>query len=203
MEENLETNLKYPELIYEINEWAFKFKYEFYKKLESFLSSGIMIDYISAKLIKFNKLALLSTKPAVELNIINSPLFFYDKTYSFSNFVSKKPSLWIDAFDSNKFKELKSKKMDSFGFTAAISLYAGTKEQTISISFATQRNHTNMNEYYSVNIDYLLKIATFVEKISYPMFGEIFSSKIEKELFKSQNNLSYDPKMILIVNNNV
>lgn len=203
MEEKLKNNLKFPELIYNINEWAFKFKYEFYKKLEDFLSSGIIIDYISAKLIKFNQLALLSTRPPVELNIINGPLFFHDKSYSVDNFFSKKPILWCDAFDDHKFNELKSKKMDFFGLTAAISLYAQNKEHIISISFATQRKDNNINEYYHNNIEYFSKIACFVEKIAYPMFCEIFSTKIDKNLFRNKSNYTCDPKIMLIVNNNI
>ncbi len=201
MEENLYNKIDYPETIHKINDWSFKFRYEFYKKLECFLSSGMIIDYISAKLIKFNKLALLSTKPPVELNIINSPLFMHDKSFSFAVFSSNKPFLWIDTFDNNKFYELKCKKMDNFGFTSAISLYAGDKDQTISISFATKRTNKDINNYYLENIKYLYKIASFVEKVALPMFCEMFSLKLNGSYFSTISNLNPHARIFLAVNN--
>ena len=199
MEENILDNLDYPEPIHNISEWSFKFKYEFYKQVECFLSSGIIIDYISAKLIRFNKLALISTRPPVELNIINSPLFVHDKSYSFTFFSANKPLLWVDSFDEDKFYELKCKKMDAFGFTSAISLYAGDKDQIISISFSTQRKEKNINDYYLGNIKYLYKIASFVERLTFPMFCEIFSTKLNCNHFSLINNLN--SKVFLAVNN--
>lgn len=201
MEENILDNIDYPELLHKINEWSFKFKYEFYKQVECFLSSGIMIDYISAKLIKLNKLALISTKPPVELNIINSPLFVYDKSYSFPSFSSNKSLLWFDAFDKDKFYELKYKKMDIFGFTSAISLYTQNKDQRISISFATERKENNINDYYLGNIKYLHTIANFVEKITFPMFSEIFSTKLNSNSFSITDNLNRRSKIFLAINN--
>ena len=202
MEENIHNNVDYPEPIHKINEWSFNFKYEFYKQVECLLSSGIIIDYISAKLIKLNKLALISTRPPVELNIINSPLFVHDKSYSFAFFSSNKPVLWADSFDEDKFYELKCKKMDIFGFTSAISLYAVNKDQIISISFATQRKEENINDNYLGNIKYLYKIASFVERITFPMFCEIFSTKLNSSHFSSAtNNLNINSKVFLAVNN--
>lgn len=200
MEENIYNNINYPEQIHTINEWAFKLRYEFSKKLECFLSSAMIIDYISAKFFKSNKLALLSTKPPVELNIINSSLFFYDKSYSNNFFSSNKPLLWINAFDKDKFQELKYKKMDSFGFTSGISLYSGDKEETMSISFATYETNKDINTYYMKNIDYLYKIASFVERISFPMFSEIFSNNPCKNHF-NRSNLKSNCPVFLAVNN--
>ncbi len=200
MEENVYNNIKYPETIDQINEWSFKFRYEFSKQLECFLSSGIIIDYISAKLIKANKLAIISTKPAVELNIINSPLFVYDRSYSVAFSRSNNPLLWIDAFERDKFYELKYKKMDTFGFTSAISLYAANNDQVMSISFATQKTTKDINDYYLGNIKYLYKIASFVERISLSMFGEIFSINMDNNCFNS-SNLKSNTRVFLAINN--
>ncbi len=201
MEKTCYDNINYPLTIKNTNEWSFKFRYDFSKALESFLSSGLLTDYISIKVIKSNKLAILSTKPAVELNIINSNLFIYDKSYSMAYFSSRKPVLWTNSFHHDKFYELKYKKMDVFGFTSAISLYSGDNDKMISVSFATQISNKDINTYYLSNIDYLSKIAYFVEKISLPMFNEMFSTNLGNNSCFTKSNLKVKPRFFLAVNN--
>jgi hypothetical protein len=189
VEKNCNINLKYPNIKPSLTDWAFKFKYDFTRQLEDFLSSGLIIDYIGIKVVYQGELALIATKPAVELNIINNGLFVYDLSYCYNTIQNKAPALWVDQFDPGKFKELKAKKMDSFGLTAGISLFGGSEEQLISISFATNKNYNNINDYYLANTEYLYKISAFVEKISWPMFCKIFATKLPKNHFQKNSDL--------------
>jgi len=199
-EETLLNNLKYPEIINKINEWAFIFRYEFYKQVECFLSSGVIIDYICAKMIITNKLAVISTQPAVELNTINSALFFHDRSYAITSFYSNQPLLWVDGFDNSKFYELKYKKMEAFEFTSGISLYSVDSKQAMSISFATKKINKNINDYYLGNIEYLYRIASFVKKISIPMFNKIFSIEPKNNYFNTKI-IKSNSRVFLAINN--
>jgi hypothetical protein len=201
MEKTCYNNIKYPLIISNNNESSFAFRYEFSKHLGPFLSSGLLTDYISIKLIKSNLLAILSTKPAVELNIINSNLFFYDRSYSLDSFISQKPLLWVDAFPKDKFYELKYKKMDIFGFTSAISIYYYDQDKMVSVSFASYLNNKDINEYYLSNLEYLNKIAYIVETISLPMFSQIFMVNLDHNSSFTKGNLKLKSKIFLAINN--
>lgn len=183
--------LTYPDTIENIDGWAFRYKFEFFQQLESFVQTNLLTDYISAKVIISNKVAILSTQPAVELNIINSNLYCFDKSFSLEFHRSENYLLWNESFYKKTYEELKFKKMDNFGFTSGISLAIKKNYHLLSISFATRSKDPDIDNYYINNLLYLKKICLFVEKISYHMFESIFSIKIPNP----------DKKLFLIINN--
>lgn len=189
MEDTCINKVGFPKPIPGINDWAFKFRYDFTKQLEGFLSSGLIIDYICIKFIYNGELALISTKPALELNLINTNLFLHDKSFSYEAFNDGRPRLWVDHFARAYFNELQAKKIDNFGLTSGISLFTQHDNQMLSASFATNKNYGNINEYYLANTNYLSSIAVFAEKVAWPMFCQIFKNKLHRHQFRQNNNI--------------
>ena len=152
------------------------------------------IDYMAITLLNAQKeLLFLSTRPAIELKLIQENLWPFDESFQQDFFVQGKPRLWEELYHNEQHK-LRYYKQEEPGFSMGISVPSHFEEYRVIYSFALKSTDEAIRSKIVNRIETLTNIGRFclknmIEVIPLPD--------------RQQHCLVKKPSLKLIINNKV
>lgn len=120
------------------------------------------INHIAlTKVDKEQRLLILSSTPALEFNLFNSPLWRFDQSYCPDWFNLGTHAYWQALYATERYDELYYLKQIRLGYPIGMSLALRRGEEQYIFSFASHRSCQNTQELFSNKTDDLYKIGLY------------------------------------------
>ncbi len=129
------------------------------------------IDHISiTKISSTNKIMTLSSTPAMEFNLFNSNLWYFDKSYHPDWFTQCSQAEWRTLYTQKRYDELYYLKQVKHHYPIGYTMAAKLEEVFFIYSFASHRSCGHTRELFTNKYDNFYKIGQYCGK----MLSQIF-----------------------------
>ncbi|MDR3504547.1 MAG: hypothetical protein P4L79_18420 [Legionella sp.] len=130
------------------------------------------IDHIAfARVNKNNQLLTLSSTPAMEFNLFNSPLWRYDKSYRHQWFELCVQDYWQNLYDYTRYDELYYLKQIKHAYPIGLSLAAKMGEEYLIYSLASRKSCVHTRELFANQHEDFYKIGQYCSNNLIPLLN--------------------------------
>ena len=120
---------------------------------------------------KNNQLIALSSTPAMEFNLFNSPLWRYDQAYNPKWFTLCTQAYWQTLYNQARYDELYYLKQIKHSFPIGLSLAAKINDNFVIYSLASHKSCSHTRELFSTQQEDFYKIGQYCSNMLSPLFN--------------------------------